>query len=152
MKTVKSLADATRMAAQLGGSLEVGGRVINSDGSKVQISKPAPSAPAPTVHDPTPEPKKPDPMAGLLDAIQAQSRSMAVQNEAMASIMSQIAERLPSPPAQKIRPRSFDVVRDDSDRIVSLSPVYETGAPTRSPVLDPVVGSGGLIESVSVRY
>lgn len=50
MKTVASLADATRLAARSGGSLSVGGRLINAGGERFDVgSLPAPPAPPPPV-------------------------------------------------------------------------------------------------------
>lgn len=54
MKTVASLADATRLAARSGGSLSVGGRLINAGGERFDVgSLPPPPAPPPPVAQPT---------------------------------------------------------------------------------------------------
>lgn len=61
MKSVASIADLTKHAAQLGGSVSVGGRTINAQGAKLtvmrgsrapqQTQEPAPPAPPPAAPD-----------------------------------------------------------------------------------------------------
>lgn len=119
MKTVKSLADATRLAAQAGASLEVDGRVINAGAERAAASMPRPAPPPP----PAPAP---DPMAGIRDLMLTQAQLGAAQGDSFARVMAQVLEVMQSMRAQPGPPRlpvAFDIVRVDGQptRIV---PIY----------------------------
>lgn len=56
VKTVKSLSDATRLAAQMGARLDVGDRAINASGQRLDVRRPRPEPP---VAEPAPAPAMP---------------------------------------------------------------------------------------------
>ncbi|CAB4159086.1 hypothetical protein UFOVP707_51 [uncultured Caudovirales phage] len=58
VKTVKSLSDATRLAAQMGARLDVGDRAINAGGQRLDVRRPRPEPP---VTEPAPAPAMPAP-------------------------------------------------------------------------------------------
>jgi hypothetical protein len=123
MKAVKSISEATRLAAQSGATISVGGRTINSAGAKLAL---APTPPAPT---PAPAPPAPDPFERLTEITRVQAQLQAVQAESVRQTMSAIVERLEaqSAPAQAPRrmPVAFDIVRDEKDRISRVVPIYD---------------------------
>lgn len=120
MKTVKSLADATRLAAQAGASLEVDGRVINAGAERTAASPPKPR---PELPPPAPAP---DPMAGIRDLMLTQAQLGAAQGDSFARVMAQVLEVMQAMRVQPGPPRlpvAFDIVRAEGQptRIV---PIY----------------------------
>lgn len=154
MRTVKSLSEATRLAAQSGASLEVGGRVINASGTRMAVARPTP-APMPE-----PEPPKADPFERLADSLtnvlQLHARLSAHQSLAVAEALAVVAERLQAPaeaakPSTKRMPIEFSVVRDGAGRALALTPTYgEVSGRLLS--FDPVRGPDGLIERIVTTY
>lgn len=117
MKTVRSLAEATRLAAQAGAVLEVDGRVINAGAERAPAYAPKPAA-AP--------PPAPDPMAGVKDLMLMQAQIGASQGDSFTAVMSRVLEVMQSMHIQPGPPRipvAFDIVRTDGQptRIV---PIY----------------------------
>ena len=118
MKIVKSLADATRLAAQAGASLEVEGRVSNAGAERTAASPPKPR--------PEPPPPAPDPMAGIRDLMLTQAQLGAAQGDSFARVMAQVLEAMQAMRVQPGPPRlpvAFDIVRAEGQptRIV---PIY----------------------------
>ena len=127
MKTVKSIAQATRAAAQSGGTLEVGGKLINSGGAKLSVVKPEPK-PDPETAKPVTKPDPPDPVQPavspeLIDAIgELRSINRTLSDAVVRSLTP--TEPEPQQPTRKLV--GIDVVRDvDSGLIQRLVPVYE---------------------------
>lgn len=150
MRTVKSLSEATRLAAQSGASLEVGGRVINASGARMAVVKPAPAP------EPVAEPPKADPFERLADILQLQARVAAQQSMAVAGALADVADRLQAPSeaaktGTRRMPIEFSVIRDGTGRALALTPIYgEARGRLRS--LDPVRGPDGLIERIVTTY
>lgn len=122
MRSVKTLAEATRLAAQSGATMEVGGRVVNAAGTKSEISKAEP------VPSPITAPAAPDPQDKMVDLVQLQTRLAAAQGEAMNRMVSEVLREIQKPPGTpKPMPLAFDVIRDDKGLISRIVPVYSSG-------------------------
>jgi hypothetical protein len=121
MRSVKNLAEATRLAAQSGATMEVAGRVVNAAGTKSAVVKVEPK-PEP---DPMPEPED-----KIADLVQLQTRLAATQGEAMSNMIAEVLREIQKPPAPgvpKPMPLAFDVIRDDKGLISRIVPVYSSG-------------------------
>jgi hypothetical protein len=121
MRSVKSLSQATKAAAQSGATLEVGGRLVNAGGAKLSVVKPTPAvepeAPvAPTV-EPAPTPA-PMPVVDRAAAFQTE-RFTAVMHEVLQTL--QVARTEPEP---RPMPIAFDVERDSQGLLTRIVPVY----------------------------
>ncbi len=123
MRSVKNLAEATRLAAQSGATMEVAGRVVNAAGTKSAVVKVEPKTePAPT---PAPEPDD-----KIADLVQLQTRLAATQGEARRNMIAEVLREIQKPPAPgvtKPMPLAFDVIRDDKGLISRIVPVYSSG-------------------------
>lgn len=120
MKSVKTLAQATKLAAMQGATLDVGGRLINAQGAKLSVVRPAPK---PAQPEPPAEPVAPPaPAAGdqLAQIVREQSQVLAALVDRLQT------PALPSQPAPqpRMRPVSFTVVRDDDGYITEILPRY----------------------------
>lgn len=152
MKTVKTLADATRMAAQSGATLEVGGRTINAGGARMAVVRSMP----------TPEPVAPveppiDPMERMGELMGLQSKLVAAQGEAMQRMVARVMDRLEAKPEapkrmRRSRPVSVEAVRDESGLIVKLVPRYLHASPGQPSSLEIVRGPDGLAVQIIPVY
>jgi len=152
MKTVKTLADATRMAAQSGATLEVGGRMINAGGARMAVvrSMPAPEPIAPV------EPQA-DPMERMGELMALQSKLVAAQGEAMQRMVAGVMDRLEAKPEaskrmKRIRPVSFDAVRDESGALMKLIPNYPQASPDQPSCIEIVRSPDGLAVQITPVY
>lgn len=150
MKTVATLADATRLAARTGGALEVGGKVINAGRARLDMvpRTPAPAPPLKEVREPSPAAPARDERLDQLVAL------VAAQSRASADLMGQVLGKLQAPPPvmTKMRPASFTIVRDTEGRPSALAPTYETGTPSRPVRFDVVLGDDGFAASLIPVY
>jgi len=148
MKTVRTLAQATKTAAQSGAVLEVGGRLINSGGAKLSVIKPAPKA-EPASSAPPPAPSAPD-----TTTVDALAHMIALQAEAQRKTMLDILDRLQAPTVQApvMRPVSFAVVRDSDGQPSVLIPRYGPGPATKPKSIDAKKGADGFITEIIPRY
>ena len=124
MRSVKNLAEATRLAAQSGATMEVAGRVVNASGSRTAFGK-AEVKPAPP-----PEPTTDPQQDKIADLVQMQTRLAAAQGEAMNRMVSEVLRELQKPAepgTPKPMPLAFDVIRDDKGLISRIVPVYSSG-------------------------
>jgi hypothetical protein len=125
MRTVKTLSEATRLAAQSGATMEIGGRVVNAAGTKSDVVKAEPKP------EPPPAPPAPDPQDKIVDLVQLQTRLAATQGEAMSNMIAEVLRELQKPAAppgaSKPMPLAFDVIRDDKGLISRIVPVYSSG-------------------------
>jgi hypothetical protein len=129
MKSFKTLAEATRRAAESGATLDIGGRLVNAAGTRLAVvPQPRQAAAQPT---PAPAPQ-PDPVDRLVELVAAQTRLAAAQGETVTRMVSEVLERLapaPAPPAPAAvaAPRQvpvlFDVVWEGGEW-VRLTPTY----------------------------
>lgn len=136
MRTVKSLAEATKLAAQSGASLEVGGRVINAGQTRLSVLRRPEPTPAPP---PVVEAPKPDPFDRMAELVELQARMAAAQGQAMTAALSDIVDRLGSQQQAKTKTRrkpvSFAVERDPVTGLASrLVPTYAEVAHAGKPV------------------
>ena len=149
MKTVRSLAHATKTAAQMGAPLEVGGRVINSGGAKLSVIRPEPKATPAPLPAPTPAPA---PDTSTIDAL---SHMLVLQAESQRQTMIQMLDRLqapPAPPPTKMRPISFAILRDDDNKPVSLAPKYGAGAAVKPLSFEVRKGKDGFATEIVPVY
>ena len=153
MKTVKTLADATRMAAQSGATLEVGGRTINAGGARMAVVRSMP----------TPEPAAPvepqaDPMERMGELMGLQSKLVAAQGEAMQRMVARVMDRLEAKPEApkrmtRCRPVSFEPVRDEeSGALIKLIPNYLQSSPGQPSSLEIVRGLDGMAVQIIPVY
>ena len=148
MKTVRSLAHATKTAAQMGAPLEVGGRVINSSGAKLSVVKPEPKAEPAPAPAPTPAPA---PDTSTLDAL---SHMIVLQAESQRQTMIQMLDRLQAPPAPvavPMRPVRFLVIRDSDAKPIALVPTYGPGRAT-TPTFEVRKGKDGFATEIVPVY
>lgn len=156
-KQPPSLAAATRMAAQAGGSLKVGDRVVNPSGARMSIARPYLAQPAPEL------PKADDRMDMVVELVQAQSRVLAAQAQSLPAIVASVVEAAVSASrkadekptvvaAPAMRPIRFVIDRDDEGCPVAMSVEYGPGSPTRKPALYAMKGADGLVHEVNAEY
>lgn len=149
MKTVRSLAHATKTAAQMGAPLEVGGRVINSGGTRLSVVKPEPKAEP--VAPPAPAPA-PAPDTSTMDRL---AHMIVLQSEAQRQTMNSMLDRLqapPAPPPTKMRPISFAILRDDDSKPVGLAPKYGPGAAVKPLSFEVRKGKDGFATEIIPVY
>ena len=146
MKSVKTLAQATKLAAMQGATLDVGGRLINAQGARLSLVRPQ-QADTPA-SEPIAPPAAPAAEAQLAQIVREQSQVLAALVDRLQT------PALPSPPAPqpRMRPVSFTVVRDAESRPIALMPIYGVGAATKPAALDPVRGDDGYITEILPRY
>lgn len=121
MKSVKTLAQATKLAAMQGATLDVGGRLINAQGAKLSVVRPAPKPAQPEAPaEPVAPPAAPAAEDHLAQIVREQSQVLAALVDRLQT------PALPSPPAPqpRMRPVSFTVVRDDDGFIKEILPRY----------------------------
>lgn len=126
MKTVKSLAEATRLAAQAGGKLEVGGRTINAGAERAQVATTRAAAPiAP------PPPDKPDPMVAFERIVAQQAQISAEQSRNLVQVMGDLLAALQRPRDAAVPqplPIAFDLEHDENRTLTRIVPIYDSGA------------------------
>jgi len=122
MKVVKSLADATRMAAQSGAVMEVGGRTVNAGGARMELVK------TPTSEPQAVAPQAPvDPLEGVKGVMAMQASIVAAQGQQMTHMMAEVMDRMQqqAPTARPfVRPSKFMIERDEDGVMTAIIPVY----------------------------
>ena len=160
VKSLKSLADATRAAAELGASVAVGGRTINAAGTRMALARGGTAAVAPA-----PAPTEPDAMDRVTRLMQAQAQLMAAQGQAMSEVLVRMIdhlERAPetrtaaaapvaaAAPTEQRRPVRFDVVRSGS--ALSLVPTFGVTAAAVPKTYELQRDAAGRLQSVIPVY
>lgn len=158
MKSFKSLSDVTRAAAELGASVNVGGRAINAQGARLTVARSNFAAASPA-----PAPEQADHAERFAQLLQTQAQLMAAQGQAMGDVLVRMLDHLeraavaPVPPpaaaapqAQKARPIRFDVVRQGAS--VSLVPMFGAGNAATPKTYDLQRDAAGRLLSVIPVY